>query len=193
MLKRRILNLAVAGITIMSATMLTAGVAATGAFATAMAATSPGQADMAGHAVPAITSAATTFRIYQHDGLCLDISGEKYDSPALQFVCNRDKDQTWHWGSGNGEGFAQLINTGGQCLGVAGESPSYEARVVAWTCNGHPDQYWYPLLVRYDRGLYDAFVNYHSGLVLTVDHGSTTNGAGIVQWGWRDYTNQLWY
>jgi hypothetical protein len=114
---------------------------------------------MAGHAIPAISSASTaTFKIYQHDGLCLDISGEKNDA-------------------------------GGDCLGVAGESTSYEAQVVAWTCNGHPDQYWYPA----QDGDYLAFLDYNSGLVLTVDHGSTTNGAGIVQWGWRGYDNQLWY
>jgi hypothetical protein len=187
MLIRKTGNLAVAGITTIAAVLLTA-LGATSASATATADANSGPAHMAGYDVPAATSTAT-FKIRQYDGLCLDISGEKADSPAVQFVCNApDPDRTWHWGNANAAGFRQLKDAGEQCLGVAGGSTKYEAQVVAWSCNGHPDQYWYPIAS--DLG---GLQNYHSNLFLTVDHGSTKNGAGIVQWGWRGYTNQLWF
>jgi hypothetical protein len=187
MLTRKISNLAAAGIAI-TATALLSALSATGASATTTADTKSTLAHVAGYDVPAVTSTAT-FKIRQDDGLCLDVSGEKHDSPTVQFVCNApDPDQTWHWGSANAAGFRQLKDAAEQCLGVAGKSKASEAQIVAWTCNGSPDQYWGPLAS--DLG---GLQNYNSNMFLTVNNDSIKNGAGIVQTRWQGLTSQIWF
>ncbi len=74
-------------------------------------------------------------------GLCLGIAG---NHNAGQWGCTGHSDQTWHAGQTNADGYSQLINGNGQCLGVAGANIYDGAQLVGTTCLGtaHPDQYW---------------------------------------------------
>ena len=66
------------------------------------------------------------------------------------------------------------------CLGVYNTSSASGARVVGWSCNGRPDQYWGFIWYNQDNGWY-YLKNYHSGQVLTVSNESTADGAALVQ------------
>ena len=87
---------------------------------------------------------------YSLINLCLGISGGNRNASAVQWGCNGNPDQQWHFGAENSQfpGWYQLVNgTGaGQCLGVGGGSLSQGAQVVGWDCYGssHLDQYWRP-------------------------------------------------
>lgn len=198
MLKRKIRNLAIAGATVVSLAVPTT-LAATGASATTMSATD------AGHlSVPANTARSpvralniTGFEINNYDNLCLGIQGGREDAPAVQWTCQfpAPANQLWHWGSSNGAGWLQIRNGSNQCLGVAGESKQLGALVYAWTCNGHPDQYWLGGLVNDPGSLpgsYVVFQNYNSRLYLSVDGCNATRGALINQWGFVNRTCQFW-
>lgn len=113
---------------------------------------------------------------------CLGIS----NGQAGIWNCTTNPDQTWHLGYSyqNDPNARQLINGNGQCLGVQGGSLSWGARVVAWTCNGHADQYWY---------IGDGpITNRNSWLTLGVSGGSTANGAAVVQWQSNGHPDQVW-
>jgi hypothetical protein len=168
-LKRTVRNLAVTGITIVSATMLTA-LSAIGASATTTAA-----------AVP------NGFEIVNHDGLCLTAG---VDAPAVQANCTFAPNQTWRQVSVSGG--VELRNGRNQCLAIAGSSKSRGARVYGWRCKGTPDQHWtWDVFVNY--GLY--IENLHSHLFLGVAGGSTRPGAAVVQWSGQNPPrglNQAW-
>jgi len=116
-------------------------------------------------------------------GRCLGIA----NGLAGIWNCTTNRDQTWHWGAvGPNTYYRQLINGNGQCLGVQGGSGALGARIVAWTCNGHYDQYWF-----YDS-TFGYALNYNSGMVLGVSGGSTANGAAVVQWDRNGNLDQVW-
>lgn len=194
MLKRKIRNLAIAGATIVSAMVLATG-AATGASAAAIPAASAGRVSLSAHTVRAAhaTPDVSGFLIFNYDNLCLGISGARDRAPAVQWKCEpKAANQLWHLGSFNRAGWVQIVNGDDQCLGVAGESQQLGAQIYGWTCNGHPDQYWLPVLTDTYWGDYVVFVNYHSGLDLSIDGCNAVGGAAVNQWGWVDRTCQLW-
>jgi hypothetical protein len=185
MLNLKIRKLAVTVVMIASSATALAGLAAAGTSATAIAATTTATT------VSGAQSASPTFHLINSNGnyhLCLGISGGNDDSPAVQWSCNNNPDQIWHWGAANSAGYRELVNNDNQCLGVAGESKEWGARVYGWTCNGHPDQYWQPV----PNNGYDGLNDYHSQLVLGVAGNSTAVGAAIVQWPFNDLGNQWW-
>ena len=176
MLKRTVRNLAVTGITIVSATMLTA-LSAIGASATTTAA-----------AAPAASAAISGFEIANNDGLCLTAG---VDAPAVQAICTFAPNQTWHQIAVSGRGVV-LKNNLHQCLSIARSSKSRGARVYGWRCKGTPDQYWtWYVFVNY--GSYIENLNSH--LVLGVAGGSTKIGAAVIQWSGQSPPrglNQAW-
>lgn len=206
MVHRRIRNLAVAGLTIVSATLLTV-LGATGASAAATAAASPGHATVtAVDSAPRLAAApAPGQRIghlfnynsqYSSVGLCLGISDDNSNAPAIQWPCNT-VGQTWYYGASNSAGYSQITWGNHQCLGVAGGSTAPLAQVVGWDCEpSHPDQYWLMFTSVYCSALgshYYPIVNYKSGLVLGVAGGSTATGAHIVIYPYQAVCNdQFW-
>src|SRR5271165_1191402 len=91
---------------------------------------------------------------------CLGISGTN----AGIYNCTFADDQNWHSVAENSRGDYQFKNDDGQCLGVAGGSTARGARVVGWTCNNHPDQFW-GLDIINTQSYECTLFNYHSGYV----------------------------
>jgi hypothetical protein len=183
-----------------AALTLAAGLLGTAA-GPASAAPSPHHAGKLAHGSPArtahsragIVSGSMIFNY--HSGLCLGISGDKNDQPAVQWNCNGHADQEWHIGAfyPDGSGFFQLVNGNNSCLGVAGGSTNEGARVVGWSCYGptHPDQYWSPLPYYCDGD--EPLQNLGSDYVLGVAGNSTQWGAPVVQWAFQfTCNNQYW-
>jgi hypothetical protein len=153
-------------------------------------------------AIPALsasTEASATFSIYNYQSvtadknLCLGITGDADNKPAVLWTCEGSKDQTWHFGAELGTtGFYELINGLGQCLAVQGGSDEEGADLYGWTCEGTEDQYW----TVYDAKCKDTFCpinNYESGYVIGVEGGSDEPGAAIVQWPFEENANnQYW-
>lgn len=208
MMHRRIRNLALIGVTIMSAALLTV-LGATGASATARADASPGHATATTFAsaprlVAALPQGTLLGEIVNYNsnilgsGLCLGISGNHFNAPAIQWNCLTDGQQHWFIGSSNSAGYYQIEWTLGQCLGVAGGSTKPGTRVVGWDCDGtsHPDQYWQirTNVTCYAAGsAYHPIFNYKSGMVLGVAANSTAVGAYIVIWPFQHHcNNQYW-
>jgi len=170
MVDRRIRNLAVTGITIVSVGALII-LGAGRPSASAMAAGRPGHAAVttvasADRLATAPVNAAATarhvsaalpsalfgeFRNYNSIragvSLCLGISGNNTDADAVQWPCASDS-QTWYEGATNSAGYYQIYWTTPsgtkQCLGVEGGLKTPLSQVVGWTCLGtsHRDQYW---------------------------------------------------
>jgi hypothetical protein len=188
-------------ITAISVTGLAGGLLAAGA-APAGAVATPGHVYRAAPAspvairvVPAITSAASSEVRNYNSGLCLGISGGNRNASALQWGCNGNPDQQWHWGNQNSTfgGWYQLVNGYGQCLGVGGGSLSQGAQVVGWDCYGssHLDQYWRP----WNATCFDYYPlqNLNSFLVMGVAGNSMAQGANVVQWSYQNVcNNQFW-
>jgi hypothetical protein len=142
-----------------------------------------------------------------NSGKCLGTTNGGSNVNAIQWSCNGNPDQQWHWGDTlggyvidpNGDFIAAypLMNgNNNQCLGVLGGSTKEGANVVAWSCNGHDDQYWAldPLITCTKNGAaYNPFINLNSGQVLGVSGNSTSNGASAVQWDYQNAcNNQFW-
>jgi hypothetical protein len=136
-----------------------------------------------------------TFQVINYNSLlCLGISGDRNDQPAVQWGCNSHADQQWHYGSENSTypNWFQLVNNNGSCLGVSAGSVAQGARVVGWSCLGssHLDQYWTPV---YSCGAYIALENLKSSYLLGVAGNSTAQGAAVVQWPYQHMcNNQFW-
>lgn len=204
MMHRRIRNLALTGITIVSATLLTV-LGATGASATAAAAATRGHATVTAVAPAPRPAAGTVIGMlinynskFTATGLCLGISGNNSNAPAIQWPCNTVGQVGWTIGGSNSAGYYQIEWKTGQCLGVAGGSTSPGARVVSWDCGGlrHPDQYWL-IFTSTDCTAggkpYHPIVNYKSGLVIGVSGGSLATGAHIVIFPYQGVcNNQFW-
>jgi hypothetical protein len=156
-------------------------------------------AHLPGSATPKVSTSSSFQIINWNSGLCLGIYQGEHDAPALQWGCNGNPDQSWHWGSPDfpGSAWYQLINGDGQCLGVAGASTSEGARVVGWKCLGptHEDQYWMPDGNQLGQcGVYSYLDNGNDEYVLAVSGNSTAWGAPVVQWDPQGTcNNQYWY
>jgi Ricin-type beta-trefoil lectin domain-like len=154
---------------------------------------------------PATTSATSTQVInynsnYSPVFLCLGIFHGNRNASAVQWGCNGNPDQQWHWGNQNSTfaGWYQLVNDYGQCLGVGGGSLSQGAQVVGWDCYGssHLDQYWKPynLACSGFGGPYLPIQNLNSFDMLSVAGDSMAQGANVVQWSFqRVCNNQFWW
>jgi hypothetical protein len=171
---------------------------ATARHATALASASTGSA-------PSITTGTSLGFLYDAvGGACLGITGGNDDAPAELWNClSGHKDQQWHVGSAYGDGYHQIVNGDGECLGVAGGSHAAGAQVVGWNCLGtsHGDQYW-SISVSSCDGFGDfSLVNLATDTSLGVPYvlgtkgGVTTPGTPAVQWPWQNDTcnNQNWY
>lgn len=129
---------------------------------------------------------------------CIGIAGSPPDGNAGDWSCSGQPDQAWHWGASNPQGWTQLVNGRGQCLGVAGGSDSAGARIVGWSClgSGHPDQYWAPgssVFSGADTLLnYNGYANGGSAWLIGVQGGSLANGAPLVLWSSNNNPDQSW-
>jgi hypothetical protein len=122
-----------------------------------------------------------------HSGRCLGIST---NGLAGIWNCTTNPDQTWHWGGSldpEVTWFRQLINGNNQCLGVQGGSTAVGARVVAWACDGKPNQYWGPDSVTGEAVLKNLNDGY-----LGVGGVRVSNGAPVVQWSFTGNPDQYW-
>jgi hypothetical protein len=200
MMHRRVRNLALTGITIVSASLL-AVLGVTGASAAVTTTASPDHPTVASARGAATAPAPGTFlgeiANYHALGSCLGISGNDFNAPAVLWPCTADGQQAWFIGSSNSAGYYQIEWTPGQCLGVAGGSTAQGSRVVGWNCDGpgHPDQYWliFSAYCAAEGVHYHLIVNYKSGLVLGVAGNSTATGAHIVIWTYQGVcNNQFW-
>jgi hypothetical protein len=155
-------------------------------------------------AIPAAGSSTATFEIVNwNSGLCLGIAGGGVDVQAVQFTCNGNPDQQWHWGNPNSAfpAWFQLVNgtnvAGGVCLGVAGGSVNSDAAIVGWHCLGsnHPDQYWAPITT--PNPVCDGATpidNLNSNFVVGVPGNSIANNTKLVQFTYQHQcNNQYWF
>jgi hypothetical protein len=171
MANRRIRNLAVAGITIVSAALLTA-LSATGASAAASAPIHPAHVGVAANNLTQAASAATArvnmpaqpvpfaFRLENaHSGLCIDEDGDT-GLIALD-TCNQNHSQYWYFFN-NGEPLENAHS--GECLQVDGYSTTVP--VSATTCDGNTSQAWDLAAGSILTPNAYLFINVHSGLCL---------------------------
>jgi hypothetical protein len=169
--------------------------------AAATAAPAARQAAIAAAACPISEDCGSGFHLVNfHSGLCLGITSGLDDAPAVQWTCNGNPDQLWHWGSPlfpnvPDSDLFQLVNGDGECLGVASGSENEGAQIVGWSCLGqaHRDQYWEPG-GNSCGGQYTPLTNAKSGFVLGVTGNSPNVGASIVQWPFQGQcNNQYWW
>jgi len=148
---------------------------------------------LAEHVAASDTAAAGAQITNYNSHLCLGISGGRDNAPAIQWRCDGSPNQAWKWGSGYGDsGARQLVNGGGECLGVLGGSTRIGAQIAGWTCvPAHQDQYWIPL--GNSCGGYYPIENLKSHQVIGVSGNSTAEGAHVVQWtDQHQCNNQFW-
>jgi hypothetical protein len=164
--------------------------------ANAASAAAPAGAAMARHASTSVSAQWMGHIVNYHSHLCLGITGGQDNAPAVQWNCDYSAghpDQEW-WASqaiAPGSPYTQIVNSAGECLGIAGGSTAEGAKVVGWNCLGTPDQYWETYATC--SGQY-ILINYKSGDVLGVAGNSTAEGAPIVQWNYQsDCTNNQWW
>jgi hypothetical protein len=125
--------------------------------------------------------------------LCLGVTAGNVVGYAVQSGCSRTAAQSWRWRAEDGDnGYYQLTNGQGECLGITYGRTTSGARAVVWTCDGHADQYWRPLTAGAPAG-YLYLQNLKSGDALGVSGGSAASGAAVRQRSWQDALNyQLW-
>lgn len=129
-------------------------------------------------------------------GKCVGIDASGF---AGDWNCTSNSDQTWHWGSAAAQGWLQLINGNGKCLGVQGGGDANGTRIVAFTClgTGHPDQYWAPGAAGNggnNINNFQAFFDPNTpAQLIGVSGGSTANGAPLVLWFSDGTANQFWF
>jgi hypothetical protein len=126
----------------------------------------------------------TTFNLQNGNARGKCIGTDANTGLAGLWPCTTHPDQVWHFEDTNAQGFAELADGYGNCLGTQSKSAAQGAQLQAGPCTGSPDQYW----VR--SGLF--LQNFQSGLVAGVLGASTTNGAPIVQWSKDTSSDQQW-
>lgn len=113
-------------------------------------------------------------------GLCLDIRGSAREgAPAIVFGCHNGANQRFDWG-GDGE-----LRVNGLCLDVTGASRDNGARVIAFRCNGQPNQRWQ------SRG--NQIRSRLNGKCLDVPNGQTRPGQEVQVWDCHGGENQRWW
>lgn len=76
-------------------------------------------------------------------GWCLGVANDAAAGQVIQWACDGKSDQTWQWGSENGfTGYYELVNGGGDCLGLSGGGTIAGTPVISGPCQGRADQYW---------------------------------------------------
>jgi hypothetical protein len=76
-------------------------------------------------------------------GWCLGVANDAAAGQVIQWACDGESDQSWHWGSENGfTGYYELVNGGGDCLGLSGGGTIAGTPVISGQCLGRADQYW---------------------------------------------------
>lgn len=76
-------------------------------------------------------------------GWCLGVANDAAAGQVIQWACDGKSDQTWQWGSENGfTGYYELVNGGGDCLGLSGGGTIAGTPVISGACQGRADQYW---------------------------------------------------
>lgn len=119
-------------------------------------------------------------------GKCLGT--DTYSGLAQIWPCTTNPDQTVHWAASTAQGYAELADGNGNCLGIQSGSTAQGANIQTSPCTGRPDQYWAQTGT---GGLY--LQNYGSGLVMGVLGASTATDTPIVQWGMNTSNDQQWY
>jgi hypothetical protein len=141
----------------------------------------------------------STFSIHNNvaqGAFCLGISGGN----AGTWSCTGGRDQTWHndtsstmTDSAGHHSYFRLVNGLGECLGVSGGSTTRGSQVVAFTCNTHPDQYWYELPAQATHIWNHTSNNFNNQLLLAVRGGNVTNGQRVVTWNNTNQPDQTWF
>jgi Ricin-type beta-trefoil lectin domain-like len=140
--------------------------------------------------IPAGTISFVNFNVTR----CIGIVGGN----AGIYTCSYVNDQAWNvirTRNASGVSWAQLQNTRGKCLGVAGGSMSAGARVVAQDCRPHSSsQYWNNTLLNQICGSgFTPIENLKSRKVVGVSGNATGNGTPVVQWTYqKTCNNQFW-
>src|ERR1051326_1087894 len=144
--------------------------------ATAMSSTRPARAGSWGGAA----------EIENHQAArCLGIAA---DGNAGIWDCTGGKDQEWQQSNqyfiNESQGsrridYYEVKNANNQCLGIAGNSTTQGAQVVAKACDMDLEEGW---RITGAVGSLSQFENLGSGEKLAVKSGDTRNGAAVVQW-----------
>jgi hypothetical protein len=119
-------------------------------------------------------------------GKCLGT--DTYSGLAQIWPCTTNPDQTVHWAASTAQGYAELVDGNGNCLGIQSRSTAQGGDIQTRPCTGSPDQYWTQTGT---GGLY--LQNYGSSLVMGVLGASTATDTPIVQWGMNTSNDQQWY
>ena len=141
--------------------------------------------------------------INEKSGLCMGVSGGVMTPgrAIIQWTCNGNDDQYWGPVSSSGGGIGvtqtyQNYQDPNYCLSVSNNSTTAGAAIVIALCDGGNSQKWTMTNVGTDgwQQIETTLTNFHSGLVLAVSAGSTSNGAAIIQWSYNGTsdTSQLW-
>jgi hypothetical protein len=125
---------------------------------------------------------------------CLGIA----DGNAGIYNCTYVRDQAWNvigTLTENHITWAQLQNSKGQCLGVAGGRVHEGTRIVGEACNSaNQSQYWNNTRLNAVCGSgFTPVINYASGYVMGVRANETGNGSPVVIWPYQGHcNNQFW-
>lgn len=132
--------------------------------------------------------------------MCL--SGPNADNGYVTVrVCDGSDYQQWHWvGQQDANGYSQISNGYGWCLGLAGGSTASATDVVVAACNSkHPAQWWasdtgYSCVRNSEYGDFYPVVNEASGDVLGVSGGHTYDSTNAIIFGFQDTCDsQFWF
>jgi hypothetical protein len=159
----------------------------------------------AGLAVSAAGTASATSTnefINQQSNRCLAVDMRmEYQNLAIQWGCNHNPDQQWHVadhkGDDGGGAYYEIKNGYGQCLGTMQGATDNGTAIVAWDCNGNPDQQWYIDTVSSDPRYsairsHAAWANDTGNKCLGVYQGATNDGAEAVLWDCNGHADQHW-
>jgi hypothetical protein len=113
-------------------------------------------------------------------------------TPVVLWECNGHVDQQWSVVPREGSLYYEFRNkrNPNKCLGVSGRSLERGTRLVIWDCHGTNDQRWRVEPVPDANGY--RIRNLNSQQFVSVLHGSTADGAHIVQWHWQNNEDQYW-
>lgn len=138
-------------------------------------------------------AATTTFKIYNDEAQkCIGIDS----GAAGSWLCSSDgPDQAWHWEQNvSREGYHELVNGYGQCLGTASNSAAEGVQIRAVSCaqdSSDPNDVFWTTGSSPAAG-WDYLFNFNSGLVIGILGGSNANGAELVQWQPLPHPDQYW-
>lgn len=126
-----------------------------------------------------------------NSGKCLGTygGGGNNGTPAIQWSCNANNDQSWMLVD-VGTGY-EIENQNAMCLEAPGWTTAPGAQLGQWSCNGGANQVW--TTVFDDGGGNIRIQNKNSNLCISAQGGSMADGAPIIQWYCNTATDQLWH